>query len=284
MGMNKSTLAALSLFAVLVIWYFSFSHVIERPVGIELHFLDVGQGDAIVIYTNQALLVIDGGPSNEILLPRSSAFPLFSCQISKMVLTHPHSDHINGLNRFLQRCEVQNLYFNNISYESSAYFDFLELTKVVQIGSIHDLHEGKSFKIDEITAYVLWPSEELLANSEFTSLNDSSIVLLLDYGQFEVLLTGDIDKEIQNKLSLDNYTSVIDNGIDVYKVPHHGSDGSYDKGFLLSLKPKVAVVSVGKNSYGHPSEQFLNFFKEEKIPLLRTDELGNVVIKVTKTL
>jgi len=118
----------------------------------------------------------------------------------------------------------------------------------------------------------LWPEEST------GSTNDSSIVLLVDYGTFEALLTGDISSKVQQRLDLSPYADIIDGSIDVYKVPHHGSAGSFSEDFLDFIKPKFAVVSVGENQYGHPSPLWQQYFKAHNIGFFRTDTHKNIKI------
>ncbi len=247
----------------------------------EIVILDVGQGDSILIYNKLGnLFIIDGGPSPELVGMTLLSFPSFDCYVESILLTHPHFDHLFGLNRVLELCSVNYTYYNEFpNFESLTFSKFENLSK--RNSNVKNLTRGDQIKFGNITFYVLWPTEEFLSLASKDDVNEVSISLLLDYKDFEMLFTGDINSETQSKLNLKDYYEIIDNGVDVYKVPHHGSSHSFDEKFLKELNPKLAVVSVGeKNSYGHPSPLFTNFFESHNIPFYRTDVHGSVRIKL----
>lgn len=247
--------------------------MLKEDRGTYLVFQNVGQGDSILIYRDGSVLLIDGGPSNE----KKVFLPQKLCPIKAALLTHPHNDHLFGLNRALKLCSVDVVYTNLVEYSSKVN---LEFNYLIQKATHTALYEGDTFSFNDITFYVLWPPK----NGEvFGNVNDSSIVLLLDYGSFEALLTGDISAKVQDRLNLSSLAHVIQGGVDLYKVPHHGSKYSFSEEFLLLLQPKVAVVSVGENSYGHPSSLFINYFSKHNIPLYRTDTNGDIRINMMKT-
>ncbi len=245
----------------------------------EIVVTDIGQGDGILIYNEVGeLFMIDGGPSNEFVDISLLQLPSFKCGVSRILLTHPHTDHLLGLNRAMELCRTGLVYYNHIpAFVSDNFSRFKELARQY---NEQQLVRGDKITFGNFAIYVLWPTPESLATIKESTVNEASIVVLLDYKDFEVLFTGDINSDTQKRLNLSDYSYVIDDGIDVYKVPHHGSAHSFDEAFLAWLQPKAAIVSVGENSYGHPSGKFINFFEKENTRLFRTDLDGDVRIKI----
>ena len=249
----------------------------ERKMEIVVR--DVGQGDSISIYDeNGNLLIIDGGPSNELVNMSFLKVPSFRCFVSGILLTHPDTDHVFGLSRLMELCEAGIVYYNNVEVFTSG--NFSRFKELALASKSRGLLRGDEIKFGNFTLYILWPTPESLVTARKTAINEISICVLLDYKNFEMLFTADINSGTQNKLKLAEYAYVIEDGIDVYKVPHHGSKYSFDEEFMASLQPKTAVVSVGKNSYGHPSEDFVDYFEKTKTKLFRTDLEGSISIKI----
>lgn len=239
-----------------------------------IKFNDVGNGDSIHIGESPCpSVVVDGGPDYMFGGLGFMCNPN-KCHINALILTHPHADHLVGLIRLLDLCTVDTIFYNESLCDSADCLVFNQKAKNFEVSS---LHSGDSFRVGQFTFYVLWPGE--VSND----LNDSSIVLLVDYGGFEALLTGDISAKVQKYLDLDKYAHIIDEGIDLYKVPHHGAISSFSEEFLDLIQPKLAIISVGKNSYGHPSDLFLKYFKARHIRVFRTDKQKTVKIYLEKT-
>jgi len=245
-----------------------------NDTGAYLLFRNVGQGDSVLICDLGVCIVLDGGPANESL----GLLPQNLCNIYGVLLTHPHKDHLAGLTRLLRLCMPEVVFYNQIEYSSRGYEEFIDLSSRT---NVRTLHRGDSFGFGSFTFHVLWPPHGFETP---TNINDTSIVILLDRGTFEVLFTGDISAFVQRELSLEAYGGIIQGDIDVYKVPHHGSSASFDGEFLLSLQPKLAIVSLGENSFGHPSPLFEEHFKSYGVRYMRTDEYGDIRINLKETL
>lgn len=264
---------------VLIYILFSFKYVFSDRVGsLHMEIWDVGQGDAIYISTpGNRVIIVDGGDNFEVDYKISRLMPFYSCYIDFLVLTHPHYDHINGLNRLLQRCEVGTLIFNDVDFNSSQFFYFKNFAEK---NNVKNVFAGDSFEVDGVTFKILWPTKEFLEKS-ISDINDVSIVIFLDYGDFEALLTGDATDKVLGNIDYDEIANLVDGDFDVLKVPHHGSKYSLHRDFYSKLKPKDCVVSVGKNNrFGHPSPLVMEYFEKTGCRVLRTDELGDIKYKV----
>lgn len=240
--------------------------LIQKPYLMQT--VDVGQGDAIFITTpHRYRILIDGGDNYEIDNFISSQIPFFNCKLHLVVLTHPHSDHLKGLNRLLQRCSVSNIIYNPIKYDSLLYYEWLERTKKLTMSNgLQPSH----FNVDGIYFKVLWPTSEALLN--VVDVNDSSIVLFMDYKNFEAILTGDATKTVLDNICYADFSRRIDSRVDVYKVPHHGSKNALSTKFIKIIDPVYSIISVGKNNkFNHPDSETLNFLSNYNTILLRTD-------------
>ena len=246
-------LVPLSLVAVLV-W----AAVIAAPQGgrLTVSFLDVGQGDAILITAPQGQRVlVDGGPSPECLLQElGEALPFWERDIDLMVLTHAHDDHVTGQVEVLRRYQVdQVLYPESAGYESSAYAEWLALVEEGGIALVPAL-EGQRIELGGgASVAVLGPPEEPFCGTE-SDVDNNGVVLRVEMGEVSFLLAADLFQEGEEAL--------LPNGLGlqstVLKVAHHGSKTSSCPGFLAAVAPQVAVVSVGAdNRFGHPADEVM---------------------------
>ena len=273
--MRKTDLAILVTFYVL----FSFKSLFSVGSGdLEIIFWDVGQGDAIFISTPHGKkIVIDGGDNFEADYKMSKINPFYSCYIDVLILTHPHSDHIKSLNRMMQRCKVGSVMFNDVEFDSPYFLLFKELSKEK---NVRNIYAGDKFEIDGVNFRVLWPKKEFLQN-KIADINDVSIVVFLDYGYFEAILTGDATEKVLGLMDYSFVQDDIDGDLDVLKIPHHGSKYSLHKAFYNKTNPEKCVISVGKdNKFGHPSSEVVSFLKDQGCEVLRTDEIGDIKILV----
>lgn len=230
----------LAFFASLSLIYIVVSIIslvsVKKPY---IKFLDVGQGDSVLVGTpGGKLVLIDGGGNYEADSQLPSGVFFNKCEIEVMILTHPHADHSLGLERIQKRCKVH--YF----------LDF------------DNVHMGKSFEVDGVVFKVLWPPDKYNPSDK----NDLSVVLLLEYQGFSALLTGDAGGAVLCGLKVPN--------LDMYKISHHGSI----TGLCEKINSRLAVISVGENTFGHPSEEVLESLQKSKMRVYRTDTNGTVMI------
>jgi competence protein ComEC len=240
---------------------------------LHVNFLDVGQGDAILIRTpvNQDILV-DGGPSPQAISSElGRRLPFWDRTIELMVLTHQHADHLTGLLETLRRYKVKQVLVLETDAQLPQWDEWLDLIQKRGIKSTF-AQAGQVINLgtDEVTIEVINP----LPDSTVPDM-DNGIVLKLICGKVSFLLTSDISQEAE----LDLITRRADLTGTVFKVSHHGSNYSNSAEFLAVVDPELAVISVGTdNQYGHPGEETLDRLIDriglEKI--YRTDENGTV--------
>lgn len=276
-----------------------FVFLITRPDG-KLHivFCDVGQGDASYIRTpGGADMLIDGGPNQSVLLCLGRHMPFWDRRINVVVVTHPQKDHVGGIDDVLARFGVDHLVIGPEGADTADY-QTLRATIANRATHVSMLYAGDTFDLGKIHIRVLWPSRQwigrMIDNGELTAgsssvqlasgqvlgyqtrrdLNDFSYYMKLTYGTFDALFTGDGDMRIQPDILADSMLTPVE----VLKFPHHGSKTGILPEFLDAVKPDLAVISVGKNSYGHPSIEALELLGNRAIKIQRTDRDGDVEI------
>ena len=247
-----------------------------------IDFIDVGQGDSIFIMAPLGrTILIDGGPNYDSDAFLDDRIPFWDCYIDYVIITHPDADHLTGVNRILKRCKAGLLVFPGIpveSLDSDLYKGFIN-SNALRDNKI----SNKSFDkvIDGVEFHFLMPSEFMNLNPKNT--NDHSVFLCMDYGGFEALFTGDAGaKVLKSMTSIVKNKCGIDEPLEVLKIPHHGSKYNYDQYFTEEVKPVVAVISVGKNKFGHPDPQVIENYAKNGTEVFRTDELGNISIVINK--
>ncbi len=234
----------------------------------ELYFLDVGQGDAeLVVLPGGVKILIDAGPNNRILNQLSSIFSPFERYIDLIVLSHPQTDHFTGLIDVLKRYQAGAFISNGQEGTAQSFKDLEKIIKGNKIKTLI-LSEGDKIRYQDNYFEILSPSKNLLLSNE---LNDATLVMKLTSQNFKTLFTGDTSSLVENYL-LQKY----DLDIDVLKVAHHGSKFSSTENFLKSISPKISIIEVGKNSYGHPTEEVLNRLSMIGTQIFRTDQDGTI--------
>lgn len=230
---------------------------------------DVGQGDAIFIRTpNGSDILVDGGPGDSVLSCLSKHMPFWDKSIEVLIMTHPDADHITGLIDVIKRYSITHFYTSKVQTETAVYKQFLKTLQDYKIKQNY-LWQGDKFTFkDGLKMETFWPTKEW----EGLTTNSFSVAELLTYKNFKALLTGDLDTEQVSQAS----DWVGD--IDFLKVPHHGSRFGLTVEIINILSPELAAISVGKNSYGHPTQFVLDLLKNQNIKTLRTDQDGEVEI------
>ncbi|MGI6036065.1 MAG: MBL fold metallo-hydrolase [Limnochordia bacterium] len=240
---------------------------------LDVHFLDVGQGDSIFIITSQEqTMLIDGGPEDagwEVVVPYLEDLGVEGLDV--VVATHPHADHIGGLLAVLESFPVERVIADGQLHTTRTYERFLTAVLEKDI-PFHTPKRGESIAlagVDEIR--VLHPGEDFLQG-----LNNNSVVLRLVYKDVAFLFPGDLEAPGEEVL----LASGLPLGAQVLKVAHHGSKTSSTLGFLQAASPRIGVIQVGvDNVYGLPDEQTLENLEALGTTVLRTDEKGRILIR-----
>ncbi len=251
------------------------------PRGLEIIFIDVGEGDSALIMSESGKTVlIDGGDSFDSADDSSNAGELivapllYDYNISRIdivVATHAHDDHIKGLIPIIKQFEIGMIVLPESGQEES-FSEILDIAELRKI-TVLKCEKNDNIKIDKNTMLeAIYPKQGFTPQT--SALNNGSLVLKLLYKSLSVLFTGDIEEEVEKML--------IDDGVnlnaDIVKIAHHGSGTSSTEEFLDKVNPYAAVVSVGTNSFGHPSKEVLERLKENNIITLRTDQCGAVIM------
>ena len=238
---------------------------------LSLYFLPVGQGDSeLAVLPGEAKILVDGGPPDalvlndldKILSPRDR-------YIDIVALSHEELDHFGGLIEVLKRYKVGIFVWNGVPKDTQAARDLERVIKEEKIPTVA-LAAGDSIRQEENEVKVLWPL--LGAKEDKGSLNETALVLELESQGVRALYTGDIGTETEKRIVADN-PDISDN-IDILKVGHHGSKFSSSANLLDAIKPKVSVIEVGKNSYGHPTADALGRLADVGSEIFRTDKDG----------
>lgn len=263
---NKLLLALIGL--VLVAWW-------QWPEAeLKLVFCSVGQGDAtLMIYRDQQILV-DGGPNNRVLDCLGQYLPFWDREIELVIASHAEADHITGLVEVVNRYQVEQFLAVNEANDTAEYRALMEAIRRRGVPT-KELVGGDAVRLGPVTLAWLWPPNPgrgVLGAK--TSLNKFSQVIRASFGEFDWLLTGDIDTKIERQL----VTSGTLPEVEVLKVAHHGSKYSTAAEFLAAVSPELAVIEVGKNSFGHPTPETLNRLLSAGANVRRTDTDGDVVI------
>lgn len=241
---------------------------------LHLVFCDVGQGDAILISYKQTQVLIDGGPDNKVLSCLSKNIPFWDRTLEMVILTHPEADHFSGLIDVIKRYNVKQFVSNSLVNDSAGFREFYQ-TVLAEKVNVYSPQAGDRLKIGPIELLVLWPKEKLGNQKPWLGkLNETSIVFELSFGNFDSLFTGDIDFDVEKQVNLSRQKGEIE----ILKIAHHGSKYSTGEEFLKKIKPQLAVISVGKNSFGHPTKEVIEKLRDLDIKILRTDQEGEIKI------
>lgn len=237
------------------------------------YFFDVGQGDAQMLSLKSgASILIDGGRGDKILPHLDKIFRWKDRYIDIVFLSHPQKDHFGGLLRVIERYRVGAFILsmhNPKNREFIALIDGLEKRKI----PIVVLRNGDDVGQGDVRIDVLSPPREL---KNVKNINETSLVLRVTLKDASLLLTGDISKKIERQIL--KRTEHIN--AQILKVPHHGSKYSSSNEFLARVAPAVSVIGVGKNSYGHPTEEAMQRILNVGSEIFRTDKHGTVKIVV----
>lgn len=238
----------------------------EAP-GLKVHFIDVGQADAILVQSNGHNMLVDAGNNGDADLVVNYLKDQGVTKLDTIIATHPHEDHIGGMDVVIKNFDVGEALIPKVNYTTRTYRDVLLALRKVKTTAAQG---GQSFNLGQAQVAILGPN-----NNKYEELNDYSIVCKVTYGQTSFLLTGDAGVEPEQEMLQRGY----DLKADVLKVAHHGSSTSTSKAFLKAVNPKMAVISVGQhNDYGHPHKETLQRLAAQGVKVYQTAQVGTIVM------
>ena len=234
----------------------------HKPLVVE--YLDVGQADSILLASDGEYMLIDAGNNEDGNDVVSYLRKVGADELKYAVGTHPHEDHIGGMDNVINELTVDEVLLPNATANTKTYGDVLTAIENKSV-PVSVPKAGDTYQLGEATITVL-------AAEQADELNNTSIVLRATYGDTSFLFTGDAETPVENDILSSGATVKSD----VLKVGHHGSDTSTGAAFLAAVAPKAAVICVGEgNSYGHPTQATLD--KLAGVPVWRTDKNGTVI-------
>lgn len=258
-----------------IIWLEIFKKAGEPELAV--YFFDVGQGDSEFISAKDGTqILIDGGPSSQVLADLAEVMPYYDHSIDMVILTHPHLDHVAGLLDVLDRYDIGEVIESGVDYNTAEAHDFEKLISEKNIKKIIvDRPMSLSFFGGAVLKF-LYPDISYEGET-LKNVHDSAIVSELDFEGKKILFMADAEKKTEDKLLA---KGVLDD-VDVLKVGHHGSKTSSNQEFLKAIRPEYAVISVGrKNRYGHPNQEALSRLASAGAEIFRTDLQGTVELAI----
>ena len=247
----------------------------DEERGLSLHFLDVGQGDAALLRTPGGhWVLVDAGPAGEgtdagrrVVAPFLQRRGVRS--LSLAIVSHAHADHLGGLPAVMARLRTGLVIEPGADVADPRYTRFLERLTAEHV-PWHPARAGDRFEIDGVRGTVLHPTPGWAGWGE--DVNEDSVVLLLEYGEFQALFAGDAGFRAEEAMRARLRR------VDLLKVGHHGSRGSTGDAWLDALAPPVAVISLGRNDYGHPAPATLDRLRAHGVAVHRTDREGTITV------
>ena len=250
------------------------------PQKLRIFFIDVGQGDSTLIITpDKKTVLIDGGGSDSFDVGEKVLLPYLLdrriLKIDYVLISHFDTDHCGGILTIMEKVKVKNIIISEQAEHSENYERFKKLMIHKKIRLI-EVKKGDKIKIGRYSEFkILFPTSRLLSENP---LNNNSIVAQFNYNNFKMLFTGDIEKLAEQQILKAEKAEIR---ADILKVAHHGSKTSSIPEFIKAVRPKIALIGVGKNNtFGHPNQQTIKNLENIKCRIYRTDLQGEIIIKI----
>ncbi|MGB6606210.1 MAG: DNA internalization-related competence protein ComEC/Rec2 [Atribacterota bacterium] len=273
---KKAGLIVLSITLLIII-----VQVFYPTDNLKVNFINVGEGDCILIEApNKINILIDGGgtPQSDFDVGSKIVIPYLRRkginEIDLLILTHPHLDHLEGLLPVLEELKVDMVLDSGLICDLSEYDKFISIIQAKGI-PYHKAKAGDNIIFsNNLEIFLLNPLYDIDFYEE-SDFNNASIVVKLFYKDADFLFTGDIEESAEKKLLV--WQNILQS--DILKLGHHGSSTSTTLEFLDKVNPSIAVITVGKNNFGHPSQKIIERLEDKNIRMYRTDEDGTIIIR-----
>jgi len=254
-----------------------------EQINYRIIFFDIGQGDsALIRFENKEKMLVDCGPDRSVLNKLGRYLPFYDRTIDYLIVTHFDLDHYGGCDEVLERYKVKNILINSDNKSGDKYFDNWAVSLKEERANVKIVTSSFSFDIAGARIEVLSPDPNI--PSSIISGNNHSIVFRLTHGTTTVFFSADMEEPVEKELinywcETEEIGELCQNLQSEYlKVGHHGSDSSSGSDFLNAISPKIAIISVGKNHFGHPSLRVLRRLERIGAQIWRTDELTDIIV------
>jgi len=282
--------AAAALIALTVLFVLAWQAL---PDGrLRLWFLDVGQGDAILMrFPAGEWVLVDGGPDASVLAHLGRLIPFYERELELVILTHPHADHVDGLVEVLERYRVRNLLLTGVKYDYAGYERLLDVAREGGVKLLYS-SDGVDYAIGRSGLDLIYPGT-MLRGRGIENVNNSSLVFRLIHGEWRGFFSGDLEEEKEVELLTGRAVSGgarapmaesgagepggrapggLDLSANLLKAGHHGSKTSNSADLVKAIGPREAIISCGAgNSFNHPAPQTLETFRRAGVTVRRTD-------------
>ncbi|MFH1291738.1 MAG: MBL fold metallo-hydrolase [bacterium] len=270
---------SIALLAIILLWFL----IHFREQQFQVVFFNVGQGDsALIKFENGQKMLVDCGPDKKVLAKLGENLPFYDRAIDFLLITHFDLDHYGGCIDVLKRYKVENIITNGGNKPADKYWQAWDMSRKNEQSNEIIISQISTWEIADSKLEFLWPDldDESNTPSLKKDSNNQSIVFRLVHSSTTILFTGDMEEKVE-KILVESYCSSTCPALEskILKAGHHGSGSSSSEGFLRSVSPQKAIISTGKNSFGHPSLRVLRKLERQSIEILRTDELGDIIIR-----
>ncbi|OOM13552.1 ComEC/Rec2 family competence protein [Clostridium saccharobutylicum] len=236
-----------------------------------VHYIDVGQGDCILIQVNNKNLLIDSGPKSDKKKLLNYLNSLNFKKLDYVIATHPHEDHIGNMANVINSYKINAFYAPKIQSNTKTFENMVDALKSKKL-KINVIKRGTdSINLGNDTRVTIFSPTK----NDYENLNNYSPVMKIEYGKTSFLFTGDAQNDIEEEILSNN----DDISADILKIGHHGSSTSTSENFLKKVNPSIGVISVGEgNVYNHPNDDIIKRLKKNKVTIYRTDINGTIIL------
>ena len=242
---------------------------VSADSSLVMRVIDVGQGDSILLCCDNEYMLVDCGEKYEVEAVLEQLEGVES--LKYLVATHPHTDHMGGVVTVMQTIKPELFLMPEKEHTSIAFKEMLDTVEELEIDAAY-AYAGDEYTLGSARITIVSPEE----GAKESDLNNNSVVMLVQYGDVSILLTGDSEAKMERQ-----YVKRLDGKVDIYKVAHHGSDTSNTEALLSVIKPTYAAISCGEgNQFGHPIKSVMDTLNKYCESIYRTDESGDITFTV----